>query len=511
MYRSIRTINADVAQAEFGARGQGIVWAVVGTGVESSHSHFKAYQNLKLPNALSHWEFSDARARSRQFMKEGKRDVPGRELGRSVRIPTDKVGHGTSIASIIAGESTPPKGEVLRGMAPECKLLSINVSSENKTAFDWELNIIAALRTLQEINAESTGEIRVHGVVIPLELPWDARNYACGYSPVCVEVDRLVNSGVVVVAAAGNKGFDAEGGHVLGATITDPGNAPNAITVGSTHRSVPHEYGPSFFSARGPTGDGRLKPDLLAPGERITCIARKAAGAGDGTLTYDGTAYAAAHVSGAIAALLSVQRELIGRPLEVKNLLMRTAVDLGREKVYQGAGLLDLVAALRDARKNIGPAREAKRPRALNVFCSYSHNDASLWLEFKTHLSPMERTGLIVVWSDQAISAGTEWEPQIYENLEKADIVLLFVSSFFVASDYCYSKEMGAALQRHRAGKARVIPILVRPVDVGGTPIADIQMLPPGARPVTGLDDPHQGWADIALKLREIVMELRGA
>jgi hypothetical protein len=342
-------------------------------------------------------------------------------------------------------------------------------------------------------------------------MKWDAQSYACGYSPVCVEVDRLVNSGVVVVVPAGNSGFDAESGRALGGSITDPGNAPNAITVGATHASVPQEYGASYFSARGPTGDGRLKPDLLAPGEKIvTCTAGKTATA-DATQRLDGTEFAAAHVSGAVAALLSVQRDLIGRPLDVKTLLMRTAVDLGREKIHQGAGLLDLVAAIRSARE-AGQLRETKRPRALRVFCSYSHHDAPLWLEFKTHLSPMERTGLIVAWSDQAIPAGTEWEPQIHENLEKADIVLLFVSSFFFASDYC-SKEMSAALERHRAGKARVIPILVRPVDIiAGTPIADLQMLPPGQLAVTtGFKDPHLAWAAVAGKLREIVMGLRGS
>ena len=144
----------------------------------------------------------------------------------------------------------------------------------------------------------------------------------------------------------------------------------------------------------------------------------------------------------------------------------------------------------------------------MKVFCSYAHQDASLLLEFKTQLSVMERTGLIEVWSDKAIPAGTEWEPQIDENLEKADIVLLFVSSYFLASDYCW-KEMMRALERHRAKEARVIPILVRPAVVDGTPIADLQMLPPGKIAVTRFKDPHEGWATVAEKLRKVVIELR--
>jgi serine protease AprX len=508
MNRSISTINADVAQTEFGARGQGIVWAVVSSGVEASHPHFKAYRNLSLPDGLSHWDFTGTRKRAQRMGAKTKGHT-GIEFGRRLRVAVDASGHGTGVAGVIAGESQTPSGELLRGMAPECKLLSINILDEA----DTEFAIIAALQALHAMSAKSPSEMRIHGVILPLELSWDARNFACGYSPVCIEVDRLVNSGVVVVAAAGSRGFDEERHRAIGASIGDPGNAPNAITVGSTHRFLPQEYGPSFFSARGPTADGRLKPDLLAPGERITtCLAGKSAGGEFGAIgSLDGTSFAAAHVSGAIAALLSVQRELIGRPLEVKELLLRTAVDLGREKTFQGAGLVDVVAALRSAREAGGQTGAAKKRGPVKVFCSYSHQDVSLWLEFKSHLSPMERIRLIEVWSDQAIPAGTEWEPQIYEKLESADLVLLFVSSFFVASDYCYSKEMQRALERHCAGNARVIPILVRPVDVDGTPIAKLQMLPSGKQPVTGFTDPHQGWAVIAAKLREIVMELRGA
>src|SRR5205807_2778872 len=106
-------------------------------------------------------------------------------------------------------------------------------------------------------------------------------------SPVCVEVDRLVRTGVVVSVAAGNTGYAYEqvyttqaagGGSAIAGqplSINDPGNADLAITVGSTHREMPHTYGVSYFSSKGPTGDGRLKPDLVAPGEKIiSCLTR---------------------------------------------------------------------------------------------------------------------------------------------------------------------------------------------------------------------------------------------
>ena len=139
-------------------------------------------------------------------------------------------------------------------------------------------------------------------------------------------------------------------------TINDPGNAERAITVGSTHRDSPHAYGVSFFSSKGPTGDGRDKPDLVAPGERITSCAagRKLAAVlagevADDTAVYveeSGTSMAAPHVSGAVAALLSVRREFIGSPEEVKRILVDSATSLRRRPEFQGGGLLDLMRAL---------------------------------------------------------------------------------------------------------------------------------------------------------------------
>jgi serine protease AprX len=192
----------------------------------------------------------------------------------------------------------------------------------------------------------------------------------------------------------------------LSNTINDPGNAELAITVGATHRDSPHTYGVSYFSSKGPTGDGRVKPDIVAPGERIiSCAAGKklqnalvelsrvaqpeagpsgtpaqppaaaaepassddAAAPGppgsqadtfcapsapcvsraDAKAYYvedTGTSMAAPHVSGAIAAFLSIRREYIGRPLEVKRIFLESAMPLGRERYFEGHGLLDLKA-----------------------------------------------------------------------------------------------------------------------------------------------------------------------
>src|SRR5213595_2974579 len=133
----------------------------------------------------------------------------------------------------------------------------------------------------------------------------------------------------------------------LALSINDPGNAELAITVGSTHRDSPHIYGVSYFSSKGPTGDGRPKPDLVAPGEKIvSCAAgikrKDAQTAAEGDVWYiedSGTSMAAPHVSGAIAAFLSIRREYIGQPLDVKRIFLTSAIPLGREKYFEGNGL----------------------------------------------------------------------------------------------------------------------------------------------------------------------------
>jgi len=180
-----------------------------------------------------------------------------------------------------------------------------------------------------------------------LSIPHDVRNYACGGTPVCTESERLIDNGVVVVAAAGNLGYqhNFNGGQPFDSyaalSITDPGNADRVITVGSTHRFMPFAYGVSYFSSRGPTGDGRHKPDLVAPGERIRAPMPE-----EKWGCLDGTSMAAPHVSGAAAMLMARYPELIGKPARIKRILCDTATDLGRERNFQGHGMLDVLRAL---------------------------------------------------------------------------------------------------------------------------------------------------------------------
>ena len=130
-----------------------------------------------------------------------------------------------------------------------------------------------------------------------------------------------------------------------------------------------------------------------------------------------------------------------------------------------------------------------ERAHALRVFFSYSHKDETLRNELETHLKLLQYRSLISTWHDRKIEAGEEWKQKIDENLERADIILLLVSVDFIASAYCYALEMTRALQRHEEKSARVIPIILRDVDLAGSPFVKLQGLPSNLNPVTKWPD----------------------
>jgi tetratricopeptide (TPR) repeat protein len=147
----------------------------------------------------------------------------------------------------------------------------------------------------------------------------------------------------------------------------------------------------------------------------------------------------------------------------------------------------------------------------LKLFYCYAHEDKVLRDTLDNHLSGLKWQKLIEIWYDGKISMGTEWEREIDKHLRSADIVLLLVSADFLASDYCYGKEMALALQRHEEGTARVVPILLRPVDWEDAPFSKLHILPTGAKPVTRWMNIDDAYEDIAKGLRIVVKELHAS
>jgi hypothetical protein len=155
------------------------------------------------------------------------------------------------------------------------------------------------------------------------------------------------------------------------------------------------------------------------------------------------------------------------------------------------------------------PAAGAPRTTApVGLFYSYSHEDESLRDELAKHLTVMKRNGVISEWHDRRIGAGEEWKGTIDKNLEEAQVILLLVSSSFLASDYCWDVETKRAIERHDRSEASIIPVILRDCDWHGAPFAKLQVLPKNAKPVTSWANRDEAWKDVAVGLRRAVEEL---
>jgi len=138
----------------------------------------------------------------------------------------------------------------------------------------------------------------------------------------------------------------------------------------------------------------------------------------------------------------------------------------------------------------------------IKIFISYCHRDEGLRKDLEAHLSPLQREGVIEHWHDRMIVPGNGWEDAIDERLGSADLYLFLISPDFIASDYCYGKELTRALERHRAGDALVLPIVVRPVDWKTTALGQIQGLPKDGIPVTTWANADEAWLNVVSGVR---------
>lgn len=388
VYQSLSAVKGDAAQNVFKISTSGIAWAIIDCGIDAAHPAFQKRPFMKgggpsakqsrvqatydftilrevLASESDSYTFSTGKvikfsAAMKHELEDLRRRVSlGREIDWDTILPIISIPHtaneyqvpirehGTHVAGILAGNWPAEENEerhALIGLCPDLQLYDFRVFDNNGNSD--EFTIMAALQVVAHLNRARDNPM-IHGVNLSLSLRHEVMTYACGRTPICEECTRLVGDGVVVVAAAGNQGFEEYSGTnnlfgtYRGISITDPGNAEAVITVGATHRSHPHAYGVSYFSSRGPTGDGRRKPDLVAPGEKITAPIPNSR-----SRRMDGTSMAAPHVSGAAALLMARYRELIGRPTMIKQVLCKSATDLGREPDFQGAGMLDVLRAL---------------------------------------------------------------------------------------------------------------------------------------------------------------------
>ncbi len=143
-----------------------------------------------------------------------------------------------------------------------------------------------------------------------------------------------------------------------------------------------------------------------------------------------------------------------------------------------------------------------------SLFFSYSHKDEDLRDQLETHLAGLKRQGVISAWHDRRITAGQNLDQAIDENLNKADVILLLISPDFIASDYCYEQEMTLALDRHKAGKARVIPVILRPCDWHELPFGKLLGTPRDGRPITTWPNIDQAFLDIVTAIKAALKEL---
>jgi subtilisin family serine protease len=329
-------VQARPAHLGYGALGKGVTWAVLDTGIAARHPHFQRPSGRN--TVIEQWDCTQ-------------RGAPVRHAPGQASFDTlDGNGHGTHVAGIIAGGVA---GSEYLGMAPDAQLVGFKVLADS--GYGEDAFIIKALDQVAEIN-EKAGRLVIHGLNLSLGGAFDPMSYNCGHTPLCQELRRLWNQGVLVCIAAGNEGYavlEGSDGPIqsnMDLSIGDPANLEEGITVGSVHKLSPHTYGVSYFSSRGPTADGRMKPDLVAPGERILSAAHTAAP--DATAEKDlyvemsGTSQAVPHVSGLLAGFLSVRREFVGYPARVKSILLEHSTDLARDPYIQGKGMPNLVKML---------------------------------------------------------------------------------------------------------------------------------------------------------------------
>lgn len=141
----------------------------------------------------------------------------------------------------------------------------------------------------------------------------------------------------------------------------------------------------------------------------------------------------------------------------------------------------------------------------ISLFFSYSHKDESFRDELEIHLAMLKREGLIEAWHDRRIEAGAPLHDEISDRLELSKIILLLISPYFLASDYCYDREMKRALKMHETGDAIVIPVIIHPCDWKNTAFSHLRATPPDGKPISKYPNHHDAYLAVVTDVRKAI------
>ncbi|GAC1350767.1 MAG: S8 family peptidase [Ktedonobacteraceae bacterium] len=292
--------------------GAGVRWAIIDTDVNNTHTHFLG-------------KLIDRKVVTKQGVTT------------AAAFNHHSARHGTHIAGIF---HTVAPGADITSIALEVRRLDLNNPQSPVFAKDT-----AHLEKALEWVSQQTN---IDGINISMGIAAKVQDPLAGKGPGCRALNDCVAVGKVVVVAAGNYG--ERDGEFREISITDPANAHNALVVGACETEAPETNGVWSYSSHGPTPDGRIKPDIVAPGVDIeSCSAIN-----NVSFHIDsGTSQATAIVSGACAVLLSKTTKSLS-PDDLADLLKSTARDLKRVSTYQGAGVIRLDNAIQHLQQEGG-------------------------------------------------------------------------------------------------------------------------------------------------------------
>jgi serine protease AprX len=390
------TVGADVAQQSYGLNGSGIGVAVIDSGINGDDEDLKSG-----PNTASRVVYSENFVQNESTVR-------------------DLYGHGTHVAGIIAGDGTSSSGsnsyKAIKGIAPRAKLINLRVLGSKGNG--EESDVLAAIE--KAINLKSTYNIRIINLSLGAGVTGSYNR-----DPLCKAVKLAWDRGLLVVVSAGNYGNTEYGPYGL---ITSPGNSPYVITVGATNSYATADPGDdtiTTYSSRGPTlFDYVVKPDLVAPGNRVKSLLAKGSaldkdpmfannhvdpsyylinpsGKSVEYFSLSGTSMAAPAVSGAAALMLQRSPSINNHTVKLRLMASAKKIFTNRYDMFTvGAGLLDIPAAL----QNTGTAGNSKSP-----YVKRDPNSTNLYMVVDGGWNSSSSWGTSVIWGGNIGGSSVIW------------------------------------------------------------------------------------------------------